>query len=424
MAKGNDSLMRRPIPEQTEDETSLINFGNANKTQGNRSSAFAAFRRVLDKDPHNTAALAGMGDLFLYTGLLDSAVDFYKAAIAANPRVASVHNGLGSARYFISTMAANPRYAERRKILDPAQYIKSQYDSALAEYTNAISLDSSCVDALTNRGVLRDIRDDYQGALRDYNLAIRINPSWADAYAKRAATYKTLGKYKDAIDDYTCAIKLDSSSYIFDPTLHFANAYFGRGIVYYKMGEPDKALMDFDSTLLLSPNHSLAVLNKAITLGDEKRYDSAIVWYTKAIALLSPMEYNGAQEHAYFGRGLMYNLTNRVDLALKDFNEALRLRPDDRYAYLHRGNAFMIQGKYDDAIADYKNASVFPPLAAKSCWRIAECFSLKQDKENAIAWLNRAVQNGFKDFAAWKRDRSLSLLWNDEEFKALSEQNR
>jgi tetratricopeptide (TPR) repeat protein len=419
-AKGNDSLARRENPKKAEDEANLISFGNANKTKGNRADAFAAFRRVLDQDPHNTAALAGMGDLFLYTGLLDSAVDFYRAAIAVNPHVAAYHNGLASARYYISTFAANPHFAARRKILNPAQYIKSQYDSAIAEYTNAISLDSSCVDALTNRGVLRDIRDDFQGALKDYTLAIRINPSWADAYAKRAATYKTLGDYKDAINDYTAAIKLDSSSYTFDPTLRFANAYFGRGIVYYKMGDHERAIMDFDSTLILSPNHSLAILNKAITLGDARRYDSAIVWYTKAIALLSPMEYSGAQEHAYFGRGLMYNLTNQVDSALKDFNQALRLRPDDRYAYLHRGNALMIQKKYDEAIADYKNALVFPPLAAKSCWRIAECFSLKQDREDAVAWLGRAVQNGFKDFAAWKRDKSLSILWNDKEFMALT----
>src|SRR5271157_1461459 len=421
-ASEGDSLTYQRTEAMTKDETSLINLGNANKIVGDRAKAFSAFRQVLRQDPNNSTALAGMGELFLYTGLLDSAIGFYESALQVNPRIAAVHNGLGSARYFISTMAANPRYAARMKIPDPKRYIQVQYDSAIAEYTNAISLDSSYVDALTNRGVLRDIRNDFEGAIKDYTLAIKINPLWADAYAKRDATYKNLGKFKDAIADYTKAIKLDSTSYIYDPTLHFANAYFGRGIVYYKMGDLDKAIMDFDSTLFLSGNHSLAALNKAIALGDARRYDSAIVWYTKAIEWLSPMEYDGAQEHAYFGRGLLYSQTGRIDSALKDFNEAIRQRPDDHYARLHRGNVLRSQGKYDEAIADYQNASVFPPIAAKSCWRIAECYSLKQDNVDALAWLKRAIDNGFNDFAAWKRDKSLSILWNLKDFRDLIKQ--
>jgi tetratricopeptide (TPR) repeat protein len=327
-----------------------------------------------------------MGGQFLRIGLLDSAVASYSAAIALNPRVAAVHNGLGSARYFISTLAANPNYAERMNIHDPAHYIKAQYDSAIAEYTAAISLDSSCVDALTNRGVLRDIHDDHAGAIADYTLAIRTRPSYAEAYCKRAATYKRVGKYKQAIADYTAAIKLGSSSYEFDPTLHFANAYFSRGVAYYKTGDLGKAMADFDSTLVLSPKHSLAILSRAIALGDQKRYDSAIVGCTQAIALLAPSEYDGARE----------------------------------LAYLQRGNAFRAKGEYDKAIADYTSALGSPKLAAKSCWRIADCYSLKHESATAIAWLRKSVSHGFSDFRAWKRDRDLSPLWNTREFRDIA----
>ncbi len=370
---------------RTTEDSSLIETGYADKRRGSYAPAFAAFFRVLRHNPHDTLAHSGVGDLFLYGGFLDSAVAFYNAALAENPRMVAAHKGLGTARYYLSTFAANPHYAARMKIADPLRYINSQYDSAMAEYTAAIAIDSSCVSAMTDRGILRDLRKDYDGAIKDYTMAIRINPSFADAYSKRAMTYRTLGRYREAVADYTTALKLGTGSYEYDPGLFYANVYFGRGVVYHKMGELDKAIADFDSTLALSPRHSLAILNKGIALSDAKRYDSAIAAYTLAVAWFGPGEYDGA-----------------------------RFR-----AFLNRGDAFMAQGKFDKAIDDYKNALGLPALAGTACWRIAECHALRHDRENAIAWLTKSVSFGFHDFKAWERDPTLSYLRGNKEFRDL-----
>jgi len=416
----NNNLVSQDNNIQTEKETDLIKIGEANKKQGDRAKAFTAFRQVLTQNPHNMRALTGMGDLFLYSGLLDSSVTFYAAAIAENPNAATAHTGLGTAKYYLSVMGANPHFADARNIKDQARYIQAQYDSAIAEYTNAIRLDSSSVDAMTNRGVILDLHGNQRAAIADYTLAIKTKPTYAEAYSKRAATYKSLGKFKEALTDYTAAIKLDSSSYEFDPSLHFANAYFGRGNVLYQLKEFEKAIADYDSTLALSPNHSLAILNKARSLVDVNRFDSAIVWYTKAISIISPMEYDGALERALVGRGMTYNIISQSAPALKDFDEALKLKPDDYYAHFHRGNSYKALDKYDEAIADYTSALESSRLAAKACWRIAECYAIKNDKAQALSWLKKSVQNGYTDFAAWKRDKSLEGLWGDEEFERMT----
>jgi tetratricopeptide (TPR) repeat protein len=374
-----------PSSDPGAEDSGLIFSANADKRQGNYAPAFAAYGRVLKNNPRDTLALAGVGDLFLYSGLLDSALAFYKSALAVNPRMVSAHKGLGTTRYYLTTFAANPLYAKRLNIADPARYIQSQYDSAMAEYSTALSIDSSYVSALTDRGVLRDFRKDYDGAIGDYTRAIRINPSFADAYSKRAMTYRTLGNYKLALADYTTAIRLGTGSYAYDPNLFFANVYFGRGVVYRKMGEFGKAVADFDTTLALSPRHSLAVLNKAIALSDAKKYDSAIASFTLAIAWFAPGEYDGA-----------------------------RFR-----AYLNRGDAFTALGRYDQAIEDYKNALALPALAAKACWRIAECYALKRDRDTALAWLGKSIGAGFNDFKAWEKDPTLSFIRRDKEFRGM-----
>ncbi len=376
------SVPAQAVNVPREDQKAAIDKGIVLEKQGKHTDAIDAFKSVLLRDPHNSNALGGVGDVFLHIGFLDSAKIFYDSALAANPRNAPVHNGMGSVRYYLSDMAANVHWAKRMNITNPRQYIKEQFDSAVIEYTRAFSLDSTYVEALTNRGVLRDIHGQADSAIADYTLAIRINPSYADALCKRAAVYKDQHKYKDAIADYTTAIKLGSSSYVFDPQLHYANAYFGRAMARHITGDLGGAISDFDSCLALEPNHSLAILNRAITYADNRQLDSAIAGYTKAISMLSPLEYNGAQ-------GL---------------------------AYLHRGTAYKNLGTYDAAIADYSKALSFARFQVRSCWRLAECYSLKRDKPGAIEWLRKAASYGFSDFDSWKRDKDLEDLWKDKEF--------
>ena len=205
-------------------------------------------------------------------------------------------------------------------------------------------------------------------------------------------------------------------SYLYDPKLHLANAYFGRGIAHYKIHDFGNAVRDYDSVLMLEPKHSLAMENMALAFADSKRSDSAIFYYTKAIALLSPTEYNGAQERCYLGRGLMYSLRSQNDLAMADFNTALGLDPADRYASFHRADLYKSLGSYDEAIADFKAALTIPKLKAKACWRIAESYALMKDKKEAIEWLKRSAENGFNDFLTWENDPELISVRDDSEF--------
>ncbi len=377
----NQKAVQNPI-----EETSLLQRGDALKKHRDYTGALEAYQRVLAQSPENSGALAGKGDLFSYTGEFDSAIAYYREALAVNSRNPAIHNGLGSALYYQSQRTLTPDFAKSRHIQDPARYLENQYDSAIAEYTEAISLDSSYVEALTNRGVLRDLENDHAAAIKDYTLAIRINPADATAYSKRASIYASLGRFDEAVADYSAAINLDSSTYEFDPTLHFANAYFGRGEAYYKLGKLDKAIADFDSALVLSPGHSLAYLRKGAAFAGEEHYDSAISAYTKAISLLTPDEYHGSR----------------------------------MLAYLLRGNAWKALGQYDTAIADYRRAMTASDQASKACWRIAECYCFKQDTLNALAWLKKGRSLKFVEIVKWRDDRELSMLWNLPEFNELT----
>ena len=67
---------------------------------------------------------------------------------------------------------------------------------------------------------------------------------------------------------------------------------------------------------------------------------------------------------AYNNRGIAYNEVGRYDLAIRDFDKAIELRPDYAKAYNNRGSAYDKKGDYDQAIQDYDKAIAFDPKDA------------------------------------------------------------
>ena len=69
---------------------------------------------------------------------------------------------------------------------------------------------------------------------------------------------------------------------------------------------------------------------------------------TKAIAPTTP---DDAQVHNL--RGIDYDSTGQVDLAIGAYNKAIELKPNFAEAYNNRGIAYGIKGEYNRAIEDF-----------------------------------------------------------------------
>ncbi len=110
------------------------------------------------------------------------------------------------------------------------------YDSAIADYTEAIRLDPTRADAYFWRGEVYRGKDDFDSAIADYTQAIRLDPKDAVAYFERGIAYCVKGDYDSAIADYTEAIRLDPKD---------ARAYYGRGLAYQVKGQRAAAERDF-----------------------------------------------------------------------------------------------------------------------------------------------------------------------------------
>ena len=100
---------------------------------------------------------------------------------------------------------------------------KGQYDLAIADYNQAISLKPDYAAAFYNRGVAHYDKGQYNLAIADYSQAISLKPDYADAFNNRGNAYRAKGQYDLAIADYNQAISLKPD---------YADAFNNRGMAY------------------------------------------------------------------------------------------------------------------------------------------------------------------------------------------------
>ena len=153
---------------------------------------------------------------------------------------------------------------------------KGDYDKAIADYNQALTINPNDADSYYNRGIARYSKGDYDKAIADYTEALAINPKYANAYSGRGNAYQGKGEYDKAIADCNEAIRLDRNN---------ANAYSSRGGAWANKGEYDKAIADCNEAIRLDPKYVYAYSIRGVARYSKGEYDKAIADYTQAIRL-------------------------------------------------------------------------------------------------------------------------------------------
>jgi tetratricopeptide (TPR) repeat protein len=137
---------------------------------------------------------------------------------------------------------------------------------------------------------------------------------------------------------------------------NFAPAYIIRAYINIDIDQPLAAVSDFERGLRLEP--SLKTVNlcdiRAKTFIDLEKWDQALADLSQSIAL-QPMPWR------FKMRGELYATVGKNDLALKDFDSAIKMTPLSSGLHRTRADFYTSQKKYKEAIADYSLAVKYAP---------------------------------------------------------------
>ena len=153
-------------------------------------------------------------------------------------------------------------------------------DLALARCTRAIQSgelsEPNMAVALNNRGNAYQNKGDYALAIADYDQAIKLNSDSALIYSNRGRAYQHRGDYERAIQDYEQAIRLDPTS---------AQAFNDRGRVNHLKENYGQAIEDYDKAIALDPAYQLAFYSRAFARFDQGLFSASVPDFTRAVQL-------------------------------------------------------------------------------------------------------------------------------------------
>ncbi|VAW31360.1 hypothetical protein MNBD_CHLOROFLEXI01-176 [hydrothermal vent metagenome] len=94
----------------------------------------------------------------------------------------------------------------------------------------------------------------------------------------------------------------------------------------------------------------------------------------------------------YSGRGNIFQSLNQYEEALADYEEALRLDPEDSMTYSNRGIVFLHQREYEAALADYRKAIQLNPEYAKAFFNRGNTYLDLERYVEALADFGEAIR--------------------------------
>jgi tetratricopeptide (TPR) repeat protein len=289
--------------------------------------------------------------------------------------------------YFDIEARARPLDPFPRMMLARVRRDRKDYDQAIAEFTEAIRLDSQDTRSLVGRACTwRDLRE-YDNAITDCSEAIRLDPNWLPAFVIRAAVWCEKREYDKAIADCSEAIRLDPKE---------EAAFTGRGYAWSQKREYDKAIADFSEAINLDPSSAYTIGNRGFAWFAKKEYDKSIADLAEAIRL------DPTEAKAFAIRGNVWLAMNDYDKAIADCSEAVRLDPTLAYTHAVRGSVWLAKKEYEKTIADCSEAIRLSSRYQYSYEVRAAAWFAKKEYDKAIADCGEAIRLDPEDGYAYR----------------------
>jgi tetratricopeptide (TPR) repeat protein len=306
-------------------------------------SAEADFRKAEQLQPDQNARyilLVNRGVMWFRKGELEQAVADLQEAIQLQPVEFQGHVNLAQV------------YQKQKK-----------YAEAENHFAQAIRLQPALAALYRSRAALRLERRQLDGALRDFEEAIRWEPgasaSTAEDYTQKGRILQHHKQHDGALEAYEAALAIDPDY----PTAHLLRAEL---LLELKRHKDALASLDayFRKGNRTVDAHVVRGLTRA-TLGD---YAGAIDDYSHALELQP-------ESRMFAHRGWAYVVSDAPKIALRDFEEAIRLDPDNGDAHNGRGFALVKLGEIPRGIADAEQAVRLGPAESRTFYNAARTYA-------------------------------------------------
>jgi tetratricopeptide (TPR) repeat protein len=245
--------------------------------------------------------------------------------------------------------------------------------------------------------------DDCRNAIKYAEEVKQLEPTYLYPYSILALSHVDLGEYDKALCDLDTWAEMDSL------VSGLSSLHYLYHMAYYGQGKLDKSLESINQAIALDPEKASFYQLRGEIYRYMGRIDDAIDDYTMALTLDSTVSYY------FLSRGVLLKQQNKNVAAAADFYKVVELNSgrggETAYAYFYLGDSAkaletLVEGYAEKRIDDYNAACLY---------------SLLGQKEVALRYLERSLDNGFRNFNHIDRDEDFDNIRDLPEFEALIE---
>lgn len=266
---------------------------------------------------------AKVGDEYAEAGMIDDAIQEFKAARELNPYQADYSNQLG---VLYRRLGRNVEAVEALRLAHEIKPDESVYaynlgnalsgagriDEAISSYEQALKGAANPAEIYNNLGQAYRRKGSLDQAVKHFRESMRLDPAYVAPRLNLGVTYANMEQYDQAIAEYLAALEIEPNS---------KEVHNNLGTAYKRSGQVPLAIEHFERAAAIDSEFIAARVNLGSTYAQMAKYELAVPHY-QAVIRIDP---NYAS--AYFDLGSIYLNQRNFRMCKKTWARFLQLEP-------------------------------------------------------------------------------------------------
>lgn len=173
-------------------------------------------------------------------------------------------------------------------------------------------------------------------------------------------------------------------------SLEFGRNHLSTGALFFQRGYLDQAAVAFEQALHDDPTSAEAVYGIGSVYLNQNKNAAAREMFEHCVKLQPT--YPDTLPDAWNNLGVLATRENRVDQAIRDFQQAVKVNPRHLLSLDNLGNAFRLEKRWDDARAVLERAIAVAPEDPEANYSLGMVFAQNGDTDRAYEYLQRALK--------------------------------
>lgn len=221
-----------------------------------------------------------------------------------------------------------------------------QYDKAIADIKKLLDLDEGNILARDLLATIYLSQEKYNDVIKVADQLIKLDPTFISAYDNRSYAYYKVGKYDLAIIDSYAAIRLDEK-----------DARLRANFISYSQKNYTLGLAKIASLIKEYPQKDIWLYIRSQLYRHKKDYPNALADFAKIFEMIP----EGYQSYFLSARAEIYSEMGLHDKAIVDYTESITADSSDASDFGNRGDEYRLLGNYAAAIKDFDKAIEMDP---------------------------------------------------------------